>query len=272
MRITHQKRWITSLVAAPLLFLLIYMGGLVLFTLFIMAVCAVALWEYFGIVFNDHRQATRGPIQILGLIIGPVIIAAAGLGHFDVILYLISLNLIATALIALKLFKKDAAVPELVIKQVLGIVYIPVFLAYLVLMRSGVEGANWIFFLICIIFAGDVAAYYAGTYWGRHKLCPSVSPGKTVEGALGGLGANVAVGSLYKMLFFPDLNWGGCLLMFVVTGMAGQAGDLFESVFKRSARIKDSGSLLPGHGGILDRIDALLFAAPLAYFFMQYVV
>lgn len=122
------------------------------------------------------------------------------------------------------------------------------------------------------MFAGDIGALYAGTYLGRHKLCPSVSPGKTIEGSLGGLAGNVVVGAAIKLIFFPRLLWGESILFFLILGVVGQIGDLYESEFKRAAGVKDSGVILPGHGGLLDRIDALLFALPVAYFFKKFML
>ena len=110
-----------------------------------------------------------------------------------------------------------------------------------------------------------------GSYLGRHKLNPAVSPGKTIEGAVGGLVGNLLVGSIGKFFFFPAHPWGSAVLFFIAVGLAGQVGDLFESLFKRTSKIKDSGGILPGHGGVLDRIDALLFASPVAYFFKIYI-
>jgi phosphatidate cytidylyltransferase len=107
---------------------------------------------------------------------------------------------------------------------------------------------------------------------GRHKLCPAVSPNKTIEGTVGGLAANVCAGALFKVFFFPLLQWNLSVLFFLCIGVAGQVGDLFESKLKRVANLKDSGALLPGHGGFLDRIDALLFAAPIAYFFIEHIL
>jgi phosphatidate cytidylyltransferase len=150
--------------------------------------------------------------------------------------------------------------------QTLGTIYIPLSISYLVFIRRESLGPEWVLFVVCVIFAGDTAAYYTGTYWGKHKLCPAVSPGKTVEGAFGGLAANICIGLLFQIYFLPAFPLSAILIFCLVIGIAGQVGDLFESVLKRSAGVKDSGGLLPGHGGILDRIDALLFALPVAYF------
>jgi len=158
-----------------------------------------------------------------------------------------------------------------VIRQLQGIIYIPVLLSFLILIRGSSSGMIWIFVLLAVIFAGDTGAYYVGSYLGRHKLSPAVSPGKTIEGAIGGLAANLVIGSVGKAFFLSELSWGLSLLFFLAVGIAGQVGDLFESELKRSSGIKDSGGILPGHGGILDRIDALLFASPVAYIFIRYI-
>jgi phosphatidate cytidylyltransferase len=126
--------------------------------------------------------------------------------------------------------------------------------------------------LFFVVFLGDTGAFYVGSYLGRHKLSPIVSPNKTIEGAFGGIAANLSVGAFFKYFFIPRLPWGLGLLFFLTLGVVGQVGDLFESKLKRDSNIKDSGSLLPGHGGVLDRIDALLFAAPVAYLFKEYIL
>ncbi|MCK4986755.1 MAG: phosphatidate cytidylyltransferase, partial [Desulfobacterales bacterium] len=183
----------------------------------------------------------------------------------------IGLNLIVVALISLFQFKTDQTVLDVVIKQLQGIIYIPVLLSFLVLIREGSSGMIWVFVLLAVIFAGDTGAYYVGSYLGRHKLSPAVSPGKTIEGSIGGLAVNLVLGGVGKYFFLSGLPWGLSLLFFLTVGIAGQVGDLFESELKRSSGIKDSGGILPGHGGILDRIDALLFASPVAYIFIRYI-
>ena len=135
----------------------------------------------------------------------------------------------------------------------------------LVLIRNGADGVNWIFFLFSVVFVGDAAAFYTGSRIGRHKLIPAVSPGKSVEGSLAGLAGNIAAGLLCKIFLAIPIPWLGCVLFAFLIGIAAQVGDFFESLMKRAAGVKDSGNLLPGHGGILDRFDASLFAAPVLY-------
>jgi len=268
----HLKRWITSIIAVPLLLLLIFKGGPLLFAIFIGVVCLFTLWEYFNIVFHPKGLDKQDFIPILGFVIGPGMIWAAYGNSFRIVLGLISFNLIIAGIISLLDFKKDSTAPENVAKQILGIIYIPLLLSYLVMIRNAASGIIWICFLLCIVFVGDIGAFYVGSYLGRHKLCPAVSPKKTIEGSIGGLVANLGAGALFKSFFLPALSWGMSILFFLSLGIAGQVGDLFESEYKRSADIKDSGIIVPGHGGILDRIDALLFAAPVAYFFKEFIL
>jgi phosphatidate cytidylyltransferase len=175
------------------------------------------------------------------------------------------------ALISMFQFKSDRSVLEVISGQLQGIIYIPVLLSFLILIRAGSSGMIWIFILLAIVFAGDTSALYVGSYFGRRKISPAISPGKTIEGSIGGLGANLIVGTVGKLFFLPELPWETSILFFIAIGIAGQVGDLFESELKRSSGLKDSSGILPGHGGILDRIDALLFAAPVAYIFIRFI-
>ena len=266
----HLKRWITGLIALPFLIFLVYKGG-VLFTILISMAGLVALWEYYRLVFNGEDKPISNIILLWGYGINFAIIWSTFLVGPNLSLSVIGLNLIVVALISLFQFKTDQTVLDVVIKQLQGIIYIPVLLSFLVLIREGSSGMIWVFVLLAVIFAGDTGAYYVGSYLGRHKLSPAVSPGKTIEGSIGGLAVNLVLGGIAKYLFLSGLPWGLSLLFFLAVGIAGQVGDLFESELKRSSGIKDSGGILPGHGGILDRIDALLFASPVAYIFIEYV-
>lgn len=266
----HLKRWITGLIALPFLIILVYIGGFPFITL-IGFVCICSLWEYYRIVFNADSQIMSGLIVWWGYFAGLGIIVAAHISDSTGVVLVVALNLLFVGLISMFIYKSKPSVVDVIPRQVQGIVYIPLLLSFLVSIRRGPEGMIWIFLLLAIIFAGDISAYYVGSYLGRHKLNPAISPGKTIEGAIGGLVGNLLAGTIGKLFFLPNLPWGFAVLFFLAVGLAGQVGDLFESEFKRSSRIKDSGSLLPGHGGFLDRIDALLFASPVAYFFIVYV-
>lgn len=134
-------------------------------------------------------------------------------------------------------------------------------------------GPGWLFVTLAIAFLSDTGAYAFGRLWGKHKLYPAVSPGKTWEGALGGIvGANVATVGFGHCFLLPELSIPKAIVLAVIGSFAGQVGDLFESMLKRGYGVKDSGTLLPGHGGMLDRVDALLFVGPVVYYFAAHAV
>ncbi len=267
----YAQRWITGLTALPFLIFLVYKGGFV-FAVFVAAVGILSLGEYFRIMAKGQMSGLLSFIPLLSMISGTLTLLAASRFTTDIILCIAGVHVIVCALYSVTHFKNDPAVLEKVAQGIQAFVYIPIFLSFAILIRNGTDGMLWFFLLLAIIFAGDIGALYAGTYFGKHKLCPSVSPGKTVEGSLGGLAANVLIGSIIKMIFLSRMPWTQSIVFFLCIGIAGQTGDLFESQFKRAAGVKDSGGILPGHGGILDRIDALLFALPLAYFFKKYIL
>ena len=278
----HLHRWITGLIAAPLLILLI-MAGDMLFTLFVAIAAIVAIWEYNRIVFHvtppfqsddtSNTLVDQKPPRYYAAEYGfaALTVLAAGTGAPEWVIFSVFAGLIGIGFLSLFRFKNDPNVSKTLAGQIQGMVYIALPLALIVLIRHGDAGRFWIIALLIIIFAGDTAAYYTGTYFGKRKLCPWVSPKKTIEGALGGLAANFVVGFILKLFFLPQVGWMAMLAMCILLGAVGQVGDLFESVLKRTANIKDSGNILPGHGGILDRIDALLFAAPVAWIFISKV-
>lgn len=267
----HLKRWITGIAALPLVIYLV-VGGPLQFLLLLTAVSLLSLWEYYHIVLSPMKDPVTEVFTWLGMICAPAVLAAAYLGDFALVIMCVGLNLIACGLISIVRFSRNPEIFNAVFRQAAGLIYIPAALSLLIPLRSGSDGWQWILFILFTVFAGDIGAYYVGSYRGRRKLCPAVSPGKTVEGAIGGLAANVLVGSVLKMMIFAQLRWLPCLLLFVSMGVVGQIGDLFESQMKRACGVKDSGALLPGHGGFLDRIDALLFVAPLAYTFRFYIM
>lgn len=265
----HVKRILSAVVAIPLLWLFILKGGALLFTLLIMAVAVVALTEYYPLV--DETADPLSPLPLLGYASS---IAMVGLAHgltnpWGPLLGVVLLNIPLGGFLLLSRFETDPKVVRHLLTHVFGLLYIPMVMAAVVRLRvAPAHGEMWIFTLLVTVGACDTGAFYAGTYFGKRKLCPAVSPGKTVEGFFGGMVAALVSGFAMKGLFLPDLGWFFCLLLFPLAGVVGPLGDLFESAMKRASGIKDSGSLIPGHGGLLDRIDAFLFATPLFYLFM----
>ncbi|MDO9110090.1 MAG: phosphatidate cytidylyltransferase, partial [Desulfatirhabdiaceae bacterium] len=222
--------------------------------------------------YSRNAKGIYPPLVILGYTSGLSIIWAAYSNSTAFMLVIITLNFLLCSFFLLPRYKTDPAIVHAFAMQIQGMVYIPVLITCLIRIRNTDAGILWIFLLLAVVFAGDIGAYYAGSYLGRHKLCPSVSPNKTVEGSIGGLCANLLIGAIIKAMFLPSLPWAACMVMFLLIGAAGQIGDLYESALKRSVQIKDSGTLLPGHGGMLDRIDALLFASPVALIFKEYIL
>lgn len=152
----------------------------------------------------------------------------------------------------------------------LAFLYIPFLLMHLVLLRQTPFGIQWLIVIMLIVMTNDSAAYYSGSAFGKHRLYPLVSPKKSIEGAIGGLLGSLVGTMLAKFTFFPQLTFTDAAVTAIVVGMVGQAGDLFESLLKRSFGVKDSGTLIPGHGGVLDRLDSILFAAPIAYYYVLF--
>lgn len=161
----------------------------------------------------------------------------------------------------------------------LAATFVGVFFGYLLQLRlltdmpKGDEnGSDLVFLLFFIVWASDTAAYYVGSLLGRHPLAPAVSPKKTVEGAVGGLAGALVAAFVARAWFMQRLGIGDCLILGLALGVVGMAGDLVESMLKRSAGVKDSATLVPGHGGLLDRVDSLLYAAPVLYYYYTYAM
>ena len=149
-----------------------------------------------------------------------------------------------------------------------GIVYLALPLSYLIAIRDLERGGVWILFLLTIIWGNDTFAYIAGKLMGAHKLSPMVSPGKTVEGAVGGFAGGALAALVFRHFGLPEMGLWPAVIFSVVAGAIGICGDLFESLIKRGAGVKDSGTIVPGHGGVLDRIDSLIFPIPVLYYYL----
>jgi phosphatidate cytidylyltransferase len=151
-----------------------------------------------------------------------------------------------------------------------ALLFIALPLSYIVrLHQAGLDGAKWVLFLLALVWAGDIAAYFAGRAIGRVKMAPLLSPKKTWEGAAANVLASMVVGYFFAGWIGVDLL--PMLLLAALANAAGQAGDLLESAYKRGARVKDSGGLLPGHGGMLDRVDSLILATPVVWCYVEWL-
>ena len=138
-------------------------------------------------------------------------------------------------------------------------------------LRHGPDGLQWVFCALIATWGNDTAAYFVGRFFGKRKLFPSVSPNKTWEGFAGGMAGSLAGMFVAKATFFNALTAADCLIVGVFTGVIGPIGDLSESMLKRTYQVKDSSRIIPGHGGVLDRIDALIFNAPAVLFYAQFL-
>ncbi len=264
----HAKRWITSIVALPLLFLIILYGSCLFFSAVIAIIIAWAIFEYNAMVFKERHYLEKAE----GLIIGAIIPLAAYLGGLQLTLAGLTLSLFIVFLLFLVRMKEEKADFVALTKVVFGFIYIPFLMSHIIPIRCSEDGVTWIFFIICSAFMGDISAFYVGKSIGRIKLMPSVSAGKTVEGAVGSLFGTVLGCVAFKLLFLHDLPLIHSVILGFMGSIIAQLGDLCESAVKRTSMVKDSGSLLPGHGGILDRLDSLIFLIPFVYYYRILVI
>jgi phosphatidate cytidylyltransferase len=152
-----------------------------------------------------------------------------------------------------------------------GALYLGVMLGHLVLLRALERGADAVLFVVTVTWMVDSAAYFGGRRFGRHPLAPVISPKKTVEGAVAGLAGGIMTAFIVRYWWLPELSGVESLVVGLLLGCVGQLGDLVESMFKRRAEVKDSGGWIPGHGGLLDKVDSLVFTAPTFYYYLIWV-
>jgi phosphatidate cytidylyltransferase len=271
------KRILTALVLIPLVLVLVFLGKPWMVTLATAGLAALAAWEYLGLTERSGAKPPRIAVlvAIVALFAGKLLTdyfsypdetaATLGVLSLGLLVYCVFFSPIERVM-------SDAAV------SIFCLVYVGFTLLAVPALREQANGPSLVTFLLCVVWAGDIVAMYAGRTLGRHKMAPQLSPNKTWEGAAGSvIGSLLAAGGLLWLtewtatrfnsakLSFPEEVW-YWLVLAVVINVAAQVGDLAESALKRSAGVKDSGTLLPGHGGVLDRIDALLLAAPVLWY------
>jgi phosphatidate cytidylyltransferase len=153
-----------------------------------------------------------------------------------------------------------------------GMLYCVLFPYFAVRTVTLEHGPQWFLFLLLVVFAGDTFAYFGGRFFGRHKFMPQISPNKTFEGSVAGLFGSALVGTIHLHFVLPEVSPFKTILFCLICGFTAQSGDLLISLIKRVAQVKDSGHIMPGHGGVLDRLDGIFIACPLVYTFALYVV
>jgi len=207
----------------------------------------------------------------LAAVCGTLLIFTPFLGGERLALVVISGLFLTFALIFLFRIRDLSNAAKEVAFATLAFIYIPLLLMHLVMLRQTPFGVQWLMVIMLIVMTNDSAAYYSGSAFGKHRLYPLVSPKKSIEGALGGLIGSIGGTLLAKFTFFPQMTITDTLFTAIFIGILGQTGDLFESLLKRSFGVKDSGAIFPGHGGVLDRLDSIIFAAPATYYYVIYL-
>ena len=263
-------RLATAAVAVPLILLLLYRGPAWGFFLLVFPAAMVGASELFAMTHPGDRIA-----QIIGVVIS----AAASLsiyfyGHDPrvVLTMLVAIPLLGPLVTLWRLGSIETAALR-ACAMGFGPLFVAVPLTLLVLIRRdmGSDGASYVVLTLMFAWWGDTGGYFAGRFLGKHKLYPAVSPKKTIEGSIGGLFGSVLGALCAHFWYLPSIPLSHAIPLALVAGAIGQAGDLGESLIKRSTGVKDSGAIVPGHGGVLDRVDALIFSVVAVYLYTLWI-
>ncbi len=257
-------RIVVALILIPLALLLIIKAHSHIFLTVVALLSILGTHEFIKIMKNDNIRLYT-PLMWVSSAAVPFLIYFLGFTAFTAYSFVIIF-----ILFLLKMFsaKPTEKVMEEVSYNFFAVMFVPFMLTFLALLKN--IGYEWVLFLCFVVWASDSFAYFTGVTCGRHKLIPKVSPGKSIEGLIGGTIGALIIGALFNY-FLLNENWIIMAIIIVDVIVAGVIGDLMESMIKRSANVKDSGTLLPGHGGILDRFDSLMIAGPVLYFYLIYI-
>jgi len=246
--------------------LLLFKAPFPIFWLGILLTIGFLLGEFTRMALADLNSKDRHALVILGLF--PA--AAAYTGSLKAVNGIL---LPAFLLLFLHIFssygRRENSI-KMLYRGIFAIIYIGMLSAHVILLRLLDGGPFWLLYLTAVIIASDSGAYYGGTFFGRHKLCPSISPGKTIEGLIAGVGAALVAAGLMHHFFRNTSALYPMLILAGLLALVGVVGDLVESIIKREAGVKDSGMLLPGHGGMFDRLDSLLLCVPVLYYTLEF--
>jgi len=260
------KRVISGLLFLPFFYLFTWVLPPVYLTALVLVAGMIGQYEFY------RMAKARGsePNVLLGVAAGAVLIIEAYTPLFSgaftyylaaFVLLLLSSRLFSSAPV-------DGAIEDVAV-TVMGVFYVAFLFSYLVAVRMLPNGRQWLVFLFFIIWASDIGAYSIGIPFGRHRLYEKISPKKSMEGLAGSLAAAAGMALLCRIWFIPSVDMAEGAAIAVVLALVGTVGDLAESMFKRAAGIKDSGGIIPGHGGMLDRMDSMMFAAPVLYYYVR---
>jgi phosphatidate cytidylyltransferase len=258
----HLQRVLSAVALLPPFVLLVQYGTPLHFFFLVSLAILVGLYEFYSMAARAGVHA----VTSLGMAGGLALAATqffGGQGAWGTGVVSGSVIVVLISLLAGGRNPKDAASRAAV--TLLGMVYIGGLLAFPALLRAMEAGRVYVFYLVLVTWAGDVGAFYVGRTFGRRPLSPSISERKTVEGGVGGLLSSVLVSYLATLWLWRELGTIQSLSLGMGLGVIGQVGDLCESMLKRSFGVKDAGALIPGHGGLLDRLDSLLFTGPALY-------
>jgi len=265
------KRWdsrrvYAALVFVPLFYALVRYAHPLAFFGLVAAAALISVAEFYRLHFRD--EGLPSAVMTVGFGATSLVLASfqwpGGVSERTLVLIIV-IGALLHRLSARRTVTHGLMDPAIV---AFGPLYIGLCLGHLLPTRALPDGEYLIFGLFLITWAADTGAYYAGTSLGRHKLAPSISPNKTVEGLAGGLMASILAAFLAQAWFLPSWTTADCVAVAFLLTLAGLLGDLAESAMKRGAGVKDSGSLIPGHGGMMDRLDSLLFTAPAFYYYV----
>ncbi|MBN1227452.1 MAG: phosphatidate cytidylyltransferase [Deltaproteobacteria bacterium] len=259
----HLKRLATALILIPLVLIIIVFAPPWIFSLLVMSVALICLNEYYSFIMP---RASKQIIALIYFLTATLFYAVLhkGFSYVAIIPFFFIFIFVSFLFDS----KRNTGTIGDIGQILLGPMYINLPLLLLVIIFMFKDGKFWILFLLTVAFAGDTASFYFGKLFGRHKLS-DISPGKTIEGAIAGLIAAIVFGCFFSKLFFPSLSILSIMLLAFAMAISCQLGDLAESMLKRISKVKDSGTILPGHGGMLDRVDSLLFAIPFLYLYLS---
>jgi phosphatidate cytidylyltransferase len=273
--ITQMKRILTAIIGLPILLYTVWSQSPYFFVALTAIAALLALSEFYGLAskFGGKPQVVIGYTAAL-VILASFLFDEPSLAVAAVIT--LSIVSLATGLGSSNELK-DSLMS--VSSTMFGVVYVALLPGCLIGVRMLPDAitrltaphlaSKLLTMFFALVMMTDTGAYYVGRTLGRHKLAPRISPGKTIEGAIGGFVMAVVTGVLCKVIFFHEISITHAIALGAAIGLVGQIGDLAESMLKRGAGVKDSGNLLPGHGGMLDRIDSILFCAPLLYYYAR---